>query len=207
MAKSNLKLIGFDKLKDILDPKKFEKRLKKHVGKATLKNGLLAEGRIKSQINKGKIKSSGRGKKSGSRNAQLTIAMKGSDRPLVDSGELMKSISSEVKSWDLVHVGVLRNRTVVDEKTDKKTGVMLIAKSLHDGAILNVTDKMRRFFFWMAFHDDSPFKGIVKPLKPGTKKIIIPPRPFLFAALAPVMIKRYTKNWNKAVMKVMQGKN
>lgn len=205
MARSGLKLIGFDKLKDILDPKKFEKRLIKHVGKATLKNSLLAEGKIKEAINKGKVKGSGRGKKSGSRNADLTILLKGSDRPLVNSGQLMKSITSEVRRWDLALIGVLRNRTVVDDQ-GRKSSVMLVAKALHDGATIKVSAKMRRFFFWLAYGNDDT-KGIVKPLKAKTKVITIPPRPFMASALTNRLIKRYTVNWNKAVGKVMQGKN
>lgn len=200
MAKSNLKLVGFKKLKSILDPKKFERRLKKHVRQATLKNGLIAESKIKEAINKGKVP--GRAKT----NADLTIAIKGSDRPLVDSGQLTKSISSEVQSWKLVFVGVNRNRTVTDEN-GKKTGIITIAQTLHDGAAINVTAKMRRFFFWMAFDKESPFRGVVKPLKASTKKIIIPPRPFLHVALADKLVKRYTNNWNKAVRKTMRGEN
>lgn len=202
-AKSDLKLIGFKKLKGILDPKKFEKRLKKHVGKATLRNGLDAESIIKDQIDKGKIKSPRRGK---SPNAPLTVLLKGSDRPLVDSGELKKSINSEVKSWDLVLIGILRNRTVTDDR-GKKRGIVNIARALHDGAEIPVTAKMRRYFFWLAFGKDSPFKGAVKPLKKSTKKIVIPPRPFMHAALTKRMIVKYTKNWDLAVRKVMQGKN
>jgi hypothetical protein len=199
-AKAKLELVGFKKLKNILDPKKFERRAKKHIGQATLKNGLIAEGKIKEGINKGKVP--GKGKT----NADLTIAIKGSDRPLVDSGELVKSINSEVQSWKLVFIGVNRNRTVTDEN-GKKRGILTIAQTLHDGAEVKVTAKMRRFFFWMAFDKESPFRGVVKPLKATTKKIIIPPRPFLHLALTDRLVKRYTNNWNKAVRKVMQGKN
>ncbi len=205
MARSGLKLIGFDKLKDRLDPKKFEKRLKKHVGNATLKNGLIAEGKVKEAINKGKVKSSGSGKKSGARNADLTILLKGSDRPLVDSGQLVKSIASDVRRWDLVLIGVLRNRVVTD-KRGQKVGVKVIARALHDGATFKVTDKMRRLFFWLAFGNDDT-KGVVKPLSPKTKTIVVPPRPFMAAALTNRLIKRYTANWNKAVGKVLAGKN
>lgn len=203
MAKAALKLIGFKKLKDILDPAKIEKRMKKHVGKATLKNGLIAEGAIKSAIDKGKIKGA-MGKRAP--NADLTVALKGSDRPLVDSGQLKKSITSEVKSWDLALIGINRNRTVVDSK-GKKRSVMRIAEALHDGATIKVTNKMRAYFYWLAYSDDSPFQGIVKPLKKSTKVIRIPPRPFLAAALTNRLLKRYNRQWDKAIIKVLQGKN
>lgn len=203
LAKSNLKLIGFEKLKDILDPTKFERRLKRHVRTATLKNGLIAESEIKDKIDKGKIKSPRRGK---SANADLTVAMKGSDRPLVDTGGLKQSINSEVKSWDLVLVGVLRNRVITDSQGRKK-GVVEIARALHDGAKIKVTSKMRKYFFWLAHGKDSPFRGMVKPLKASTKIILIPPRPFMHVALTHRMIKKYTENWRLAVRKVMQGKN
>lgn len=201
MARSNLKLIGFDKLKDILDPKKFEKRLRKHVGKATLKNGLIAEGKIKEAINKGKIKGPPKGKT----NAELTVLMKGSDRPLVDSGQLVRSITSLVHSWDLVRIGVNRNRTVTS-KDGKKTTIMKIAKALHDGATFKVSKEMRAYFFWLAFGNEDT-KGIVKPLKAKTKVIVVPPRPFLHAAITKALLKRYALHWNKAVKKVMRGVN
>jgi phage gpG-like protein len=203
VARSSLKLIGFDKLKDILDPKKFEKRLKKHVEAATTKNGIIAEGQMKKAIDKGRIKSPTGAKVP---NAPLTVVMKGSDRPLVDSGQLKQSISSRVKRWDLALVGVNRNKTVTKEGGGK-SDILSIAKTLHDGARIKVTTKMRSYFEWLAFNDDSPFKGVVRPLKPGTKVIVIPARPFTKVVLVPRLVKKYKENWDEAVKKAMHGKN
>jgi hypothetical protein len=194
-----LQFKGFDKFKKKLDPKKFKRRMKKHIGKATGQNAPIAERAVKSAISRGRVEPN-------TPNVGLTVAMKDSNKPLIDSGQLVKAITSEKKSWDVALVGILNNKTVSD-RAGKKRQILTIARALHDGATVSVTDKMRRFFFWMAFANESPFKGKVKPLKPSTKIIRIPARPFLKIAMAKRNIKKYTDRWQTAVGKVMQGKN
>ena len=99
-------------------------------------------------------------------------------KPLIDHGDLLGSITHALSSDELSgRVGVNR----FAETTSTKD-LVNIAKILHDGAVIQVTPRMRAYFFarW----------GIRKSNAP----IIIPPRPFLipvFLAYLPKMIGRY----------------
>lgn len=192
-----MRLTGFEELKKKLHPSGFEKRLKRHVKKATARVGKLAVGRVKVDIRKKQVKPS---KLSG-----LTILLKGSRKALVDTGELIKSIISEVISWDVVIVGVLKNRPVRDELTGEVKDVIMIAKILHDGADIPVTPKMRRFFFWLANSAGSPVRGKVFALKPSTRMIHIPARPFMAGVIDKVMRRMYKVEWQAAVNAALAG--
>jgi hypothetical protein len=198
-ARVSLTVKGFDELKKKLQPKSFEKRLQRNVKKATRKVGLLAVRKVKTDIRRKKVKPS---KLSG-----LTVAIKGSTRALVDSGELLESITSDLVSWDVVIVGVLKNRPVRDEITGEVKDMIMIAKILHDGADVPVTPKMRRFFLWLANSSESPVRGKVFALKPSTKIIHIPARPFMEGVLDKLAIAEYRKVWQAVVNKTLAGKS
>jgi len=191
----DFKLTGFDKLKDMLEPGKFPQRLERHVRKATAKVGLIAEGAVKTAITQGDF----------AKNRPMTIAQKGSDRPLVDSGELLKAITSEVEDWDRVVVGVIKDQTVQGED-GKPDSIKSIAAILHSGATIEVTDKMRAFFRHMA---DKFERGEIKkpwrPLKASTKVLVIKKRPFMERALRKRYQDRYQAIWAAAVQKAMSG--
>lgn len=179
-------LKNFDKLADRLDPKKFKTRLKKHVKQASKLNGLAAEGEIKRVINAGGTYKA---------NSAITIAIKGSDRPLVDSANLSMSINSRVPRWDVAFVGVLRSRMVQDKQTGRSYDLLNVAFVVHEGAQIKVTPKMRNFFKMMA--KQNPGKWF--PLRKGTTVITIPPRRFLEAAFDSKPKEIYVKNWIKAI--------
>lgn len=186
-----LQLEGFDELRSRLDPKTFNRRLKKNIRRATLKNGLVAEGAIKTAMASGAFQ----------KNSPLTISIKGSARPLVDNGDLMKAVSHKLVAFDHIVIGVLKSQKKQNPNTGKADDLLQIAALLHNGVTVSVTPRMRRFFFRMA--DLQP--GRWKPLKATTKVIVIPPRPFLLAALEAVMIQRYEKNWSDAVDRALAG--
>jgi len=194
MAKDiSLKLTGFDKLQEILEPGAFPRKLRKHVRKATKKNALIAEGEIKSDISAGKFKP----------NAPLTAALKGSGKPLVDSGELFASIVSEDRRWDTALVGVLKNVRKRDKAGKFIPGATIkVASILHSGATIKVTEKMRRYMAAMARKDPKHFR----PIKPGTRVIVIPARPFLESAVKDKMVRKYQNNWADAIQKAMTQK-
>lgn len=195
---AGLTLKGFTEVADLFAPGKFEKRLEAEVGKATKLNALLAEGAIKRGIYSGK---------GIDKNSKFTIALKGSSRPLVDSGELVKSINGRAEKWDEFVVGVLKSRMVRDEKTGKSKDLLSIAQILHSGATVTVTPKMRRFFFWMASrYEKGEIKEPWKPLSARTKVIRIPARPFLRFAVTDKMNAKYTDNWAMAVQRAMGGR-
>lgn len=194
MAKDivSLELKGFDKLKDRLDDEKFRRRLKTNVRKAQKRNALVAEGEIKRKIMAGRDLAA---------NSKITVAIKGSTRPLVDTGGLVASITHAVPKWDVAFIGVLKSRL---EATDdgRQYDLLNVAFILHEGASIRVTKKMRNFFALMARRH--PGKWF--PMKPGTRVIHIPRRPFLEFAVSEKVEKMYVKMWNKAVQDAISGK-
>jgi hypothetical protein len=198
-AAISVELKGFKELQDMLSPTKFTRRLKKHVGNATANIALDAEGAIKDAMAEGKV---------GPPNAAITVALKGSDRPLFDSGDLSKSINGRAEDWDEAVVGVLKSETITDEETGKTKDILNIARTVHDGATIDVTDKMRAFFRTMAYKFKSgDTKKPWKPLKDSTKVIVIPPRPFLEIATTQEMIKKYRVKWDEAIQAAMSGRD
>lgn len=193
---ASMKLKNFNELKDILDPKKFEKRLMRHVEKATEANALFAEAEIKKDISAGKYKE----------NAALTKILKGSSKPLVTrGGELFKSIIGKAEAWNVARIGVLKNKVITEN--GKKKDLMMVAKLVHDGAIIPVSDKMRRLFIFWAFSKKSEYKGLVFPLNTRTKQIVVKGRPFLKSALKKIMKQTYRRKWEQATNKAFAGKN
>lgn len=188
MAKGKLELIKFKEFHELLRPESFKNLLERNVGVAMKAIGLLAEDEIRSDINKRKWKP----------NAALTLELKpGIDTPL--RGEppsaLVQSITSGLVSWDEVHVGVLRNKTVPG-RDGKPDYVMSIAFALHKGFTIKVTPRMRRFF-----------AAIGHPLKPGTKRMRVPARPFLRSAVKAAMQRKYREQWARAAQATLAGRN
>lgn len=191
MAKGDkdLQLIGFDEFERIVNPQRFTRDLHKEVAKATKKNSLFAEARIKLAIDSGKFAS----------NRPATVAIKGSSRPLVDSGQLKKSISHRLLAWHTSVIGVIRGR-----KTTRRGGsgnTLLVAKILHEGATIVVTPRMRKYFAVQSRTTPG-----WRPLAAGTVTLSIPPRPFLNASVTAKAILSYTRNWADAVQRAIEGK-
>ena len=89
-------------------------------------------------------------------NSPMTIARKGSSKPLIDKGDLVGSITYQVIDADNVFVGV-------------KKGKEINIAAVHEfGCTIQVTPKMRAYFHYQGIH-----------LKSSTQFIVIPPRPFL----------------------------
>lgn len=175
--------------------------INKHLVRATTKNGNQVAA-LARQV----IKSSPYAK-----NADLTISLKKSSRPLVNSASLFKAITSKRVSDLEVFVGVLR--------TNKAHN---IAETLH-GSIgsqyakfIPVTAKMRMMFLLLHKASIDPkyveyLKGRAKELwelKPGgwskvkesTTHIKIPSRPFMEITIRdPKTIEIVKKNWEKGL--------
>lgn len=187
-----LKLKGFDKLKTKLDVKKFRKWLKRNVRTAQKRNALFAEGEIKSKI---------MGEGNYASNSVITIAIKGSSRPLVDTSGLVASITHAVPKWDIAFIGVLKSVAKTSED-GRKYDLLNVAFILHEGATIKVTQKMRNFFAMMA--RENPGRWF--PMNPGTKVIHIPRRPFLEPAESEAMEKIYVRQWNRAIQAALSGR-
>ena len=74
-------------------------------------------------------------------NAPMTVAIKASATPLVDYGQLFKSITSKMVGQKMAFVGVLKNAR--DRKGKKLAPLALL---LHEGGLIPVTKKMITMF-------------------------------------------------------------
>jgi len=150
-------------------------------------------------------------------NAGLTSMLKGSSKPLIGiTNQLWLSVTNVVISWKEGFAGVNRKSGTAGIST------MDIAQTVHDGAVIPVTSKMRNMFFmlWMASEgkmDPADLRGRAKemfeqakgdfyPLSPNTRQIIIPGRPFLLlAAKDPKLLKRLEDIWARALRSALRG--
>ncbi len=89
------------------------------------------------------------------RNADLTIAIKGSTKPLVDKGRLFQSIGHQRIKRGTYFVGVLKSKATRMGKSEGGIDYLNIARIIHDGATIPVTAKMRAMFkaLWWATRD------------------------------------------------------
>ena len=182
-----------------IDTKGFDKAMKLHLRKATKKNGLMMVKAIRQTIKGGAFEP----------NKALTVAIKGSTKPLVDRGDLFQAITYKMYGDTTVFVGVL-----------KTNGEYNIAAMLHEGTAIKVTKAMRGLFFilWQASEgkvDPARLTGRAtelfermssgwKPLKESTTTIVVPARPFIKVSFDnPELLAKATENWSKAVADAM----
>jgi len=161
----------------LLNPQRFKAALVRELGRAMSANVVLVRTEIVDRIDAGAYAA----------NAPLTILLKGSGLPLVDKGDLRRSIQGKVISWNEGVVGLLR--------TGEKANIAAI---LHEGASIKVTPKMRGWFVGQTG------KG-VKPLNPGTKEIRIPGRPFIKEVIElPAVITAVQLNYRNGVQAALK---
>jgi hypothetical protein len=185
--------------RDATDKTAFQKRLIRNIARATKLNALAAQKKMREVIQSGDFKA----------NAPLTVALKGSSKPLVAGGDLFQSITSEEINDDEIFVGVLRSAD----------GGYDVVDIVHNGATIPVTPAMRWMFMLLAKASEgkmdpgklegraaelfSQFQGW-KPLAPSTTAILIPARPFAVVTFnSPDLIKLCQDNWAAAVQAAM----
>ncbi len=205
MARSSLRYVPVEKdwkrFGRALDSSRFRRIARKHLRKATDRNGLEAQAAIRRQIRAGGFEA----------NATLTKEIKKSGKPLVDKGtSLFQAITSKIENDTSVFVGVLQTDSFYN-----------IALSLHNGQAIPVTPKMRLMFrvlHWVSIGNMDPSEldgaaaelwrrkpGGWLPLKDSTVAIIIPPRPFIEAGFEEEKLKqRVRNNWNRALATAMK---
>ena len=186
---------GWKKLQQALEPGKANKIIRKHMRRATRLNGKVAERQIRDSIKSGKYVG----------NAPLTIALKGGDKPLVGTGNLFQAVTSKAITDLSVFIGILRTSEVFN-----------IGVAIHQGVAIKVTKKMRGLFYvlWLASTGGiapsaltgraaelwAQMPGGWLPLKPGTKVITIPSRPFIKQAFDDPRLRTQAKtNWQQAL--------
>lgn len=192
MSKSGPKI----KLKGIKQLEKALKREKvKGKVKTALENAVVREAHLLRRDSIQYIDSEGHGVP----NSPLTVLAKGSDKPLVDRGDLRQSISvgtSRLPKVFSASVGVKRS-TGRGEGAD-------IAPILHNGAVIKVTPEVRAAAF--AAIRERTGRPVQMDQGGGAKKSwIIKPRPFLKDPLdaAEMRIKRSMANAIKSAIEGM----
>lgn len=192
----------------LLDANRLGKQGHALLSQATRRNGIMVKAKIRERIARGDYPP---------QNVPLTVALKGSGKPLVDNAELWKAITEQVVDPFTVFVGVLRTA-----KGKNGEDLVNIAVVLHEGATIPVTGQMRTMFFylWLATTgriDAGQLEGraaelfervkegtIIRRLSPQTQAIIVPRRPFIEAVfedsttLAAVR-KIWTDAWGRAI--------
>jgi hypothetical protein len=192
-------------LRFLLNVARVDEALQKAVRHATGVNAQIIRREIRENIKTGKYAPSR------PPNAALTMFIKGSSKPLVDTGHLFQAITSEVIDFGRAEIGV--SRMARDAQ---------VAIIVHEGAVVRVTQRMRRMFRALADvsngkRDASSLRGRAaalyarrrkgwKPLKPSTTHIVIPPRPFIAEVLeSPKVQRRVYENWLEAAGAAIAG--
>ena len=184
--KAKLELRGFDEFANMIDTREFKKQIRFTMRRAMEVSGRAAKKHVQNQIGSGRFKE----------NSHLTMAIKGRNEPLVQSGKLKKSISWSLTNWNRVKVGIPLgiNSSSFNSKGAARS-LSKIATFVHDGYTIQVTTKMRRYFVFLS----NEIPG-VKPLAKNTTKLIVKGRPFLKPILDDEFAEVFLNNCKKAVL-------
>lgn len=164
--------------------KNFTKEMERNVNIATKQNLLFVKKEITNGILKRKYE----------RNAEITEMLKGQNFPLVDTSEMIQSLETKQKNAFGGEVGYLRNK-----KTSHGGDFFKVLTVIHDGAVIKITPKMRRFIFAKLSE-----KGLISTLPPkkSTGFIRIKGRPFLEEPLKDKKLNdSIIKRWEDAALK------
>jgi len=200
-SRTEYTVTGLVEWRNVTDANAFSRRLQRNVRRATALNALAAAKKMREVIQSGKLKA----------NAPLTMAVKGSTKPLVAGGDLFQSITVQKINEDEHFVGVLRTE-----------GDFNLVAILHEGATIPVTPAMRWMFLMLAKASDgtmdpsklegraselfAQFQGW-KPLGASTTAIVIPERPFVRITFeSPDLIALCKANWAAACQAALNPK-
>lgn len=183
MAKNdfNIKYTGdIKELKKFLSRRNFKNILNREVEKATIKNGLIMQAEIRKRIREKRYMA----------NAKVTLMGKKSQTPLINTGLLHNSIRYELINSFKARVGIAPGP------------VAKIAKILHEGYTLRITDKTRAAIFGRIRSNNKSVN--VLPSVKSKNVIRMKGRPFLESVYNDrSLIKELNKNWDMAVKKAI----
>lgn len=166
---------GWKTVQKVLDKKRYQAILSKEMRRSLVMSANILLEEYRDAIDRRRIRPW---------NKPLTIAIKGKNHPLLDSGGLRDSIKITPIGDHAVSVGIPRSSQYYN-----------IARIVSDGANIEVTDKMRLMFLLLyrvsegltpasvlrgraaELWEKSP--GEWYPLDPNKRLIRIPPRPFI----------------------------
>lgn len=208
--KVTLRLTGnWKRMGAAVDAKRFQNNLEANISKATAFNGMMMQSEIRRRIKAKRYE----------KNSPMTIALKKASTPLIDDGDLWGSVTTKNLSAYTVFVGVLASKMSSDGKP-----MVNLANFLHSGGAIPITEHMRNL--WIVLSEVGQGKRPksyltgraaeiakalgrriknIKPFKPSTTHVVIPPRPFLASVLEdPKMLKKCEANWKKAIAAAMK---
>lgn len=172
----------WDKARRILH--NLPENMKKEVKSAAKMSGALLVGEIK----KGIVSGSPGGEKFTPLHP-LTIQRKGSTKALIDTGDLLNSITYNVLDDGLsLFVGILKTATNREGESLSNIGWVM-----ERGAVIPVTPAMRSYLY-----------NIGLRLKSSTEYITIPPRPFVEPSVA-ASVDKVRKIFKDRVTKALVG--
>lgn len=164
----------WDKWMDVMDSKAFQARMARIMPQTMNRIGVMLVGAMRRSIRSGDY----------APNSALTKAMKGSSKPLVDRGDLMRALTYDAYGRGTgkgkaggygLYVGLRRRSPKAN-----------IGAALHEGFTLTVTPKMRAAVF-AQLAERNP-RARFNSTGPAKSIWIVPPRPFIeqpFKASAP----------------------
>lgn len=185
---------------------RFDEAVQALLWRATQINALVVRREVRENLKTGKYAPSR------DKNAALTLMIKKpKTRPLIDSGQLFQAVTSKVHNWGVAEIGVARVSPTAN-----------VAVTVHEGAVVPVTKKMRAMFQALADasdgkRDPSTLTGRAavlfarrskgwKPLKKGTTEIRIPARPFIREVVESSKVqRRLYENWLEAASAAVAG--
>jgi len=166
----------WDKLNGLLDPA----RMKAKLDVAAKKVGVHGASAVK----RGIVSGAPGGEKFAPL-SPVTIAHKGSSKPLIDKGDLVGSVTYATPDTNTVFIGVRKSA-----KGKDGVGLANVAAVHEFGCTVPVTPKMRAYLHHEGIH-----------LKASTQYINIPPRPFLRPTLKDPKFREKVAEIYKAAIK------
>lgn len=190
-----------------LDASKFRGNLDKHLKRATLRSALMMVKFIKKEISQGK---------SFAKNSKLTLALKRSNRPLVDELNLRDAINFQLIDSFRAEVGIVDRRLSTGSKAGKRTLLEMekMVELMESGYVITVTPKMITALMARLDSDVTPggkrdraLVGIAKSTLKGKASSTwrVPPRKVLTSMWSRQDIQQQLRaNWRDALVNVFK---
>lgn len=125
--------------------------LDKNLRRATLRNALFLQKKVKKLIREEEYKA----------NSELTLSLKGSNKPLIDQRNLWNAIDTVLYDSFSGEVGILRNAGSTGSKfglAKSQINIKHLVEMMESGYVIKVTDKMRQAIA-MTLQNDKTSKG------------------------------------------------
>lgn len=179
---------------------RFKNISEKHLRRATLKSALMLVRAAQINIRQGKDFAG---------NAPLTLALKSSNRPLIDKLNLLRAIRYELQSSFRAEIGVFKDRFSTGSKGKGHRTLLEMQKLvelLESGFVIKVTPKMRAAVMAAIKNSDSLGGAKKKKALDGINKVSgtatyrVPPRKVLSSVWTRNTIQaELRRNWNDAL--------